>query len=1029
MLRTASMRIAYLFRLRRALQEAEPVEFTDPAVLTERERLISGQAYRALRKAFGVRLMPFFDFYGLLHFAVEGKGVPPPEGWSEAFRSISRLVYAEIESPNLKTEYAAEVARLRPLLDRLDDMMGNFGAFGPAYARPLPNRGLVQKIVESYTSLIRIAAQDKSIYMAQKPVGVWTFFRLMSDKERKIEKLRREDPELFDMVVKSRETKRVIDDQIQKTIGSAGLVPSRKSLMGKPAHVGTDPITGEEYVYEEDGSVTPVDAFIDRRKSELNAQRESEKVFPSDLDTLRKFPDLDLATGDIEYVSLTDDTVRAGMARIYPTRMIGDTRVVVDGRFKGIALADLINAAGRLIEGTAYDFDPKTGRPISLETKNPDGSVNLRNTREPYVTVERDRLFLRIPSTGAFTELRNKIKKLSALIPSFKYVEKSRNSLFTFEPKDFAAVREALGGMALSTAAMNKVREYFTDLARHEMATAEGNLQDFSAENIGGFRANVNLLTKQKQALAWIESRGRSGVIALDTGVGKTATAIAAIQKMQRDGLADSESGTNGRYLYVCPTALRGNLAKEAHRFLDDPKAFIDRVDVLSYKQFTDARSKDPDFGKDYVAIFFDEAQALKSPGSKQAKAAMSLKHPRKVLLTASPMERSPMEVYALAAISNNIDLNTKEGRADMKAFRARFAEEVGGRIMGIKDDPITARDMRVWVKRNLYFADKRTVDEMNLKDLSQQTDTVTMDPRVEAMYRQAAAGISGILSGLVSKYRDRTIDKTTQNRALETARIKLAGLFKTLTDLANSPGKLVPGARNTKLDRLVQIMDEKAGSQSRVIVFTDSPDLANEAVVELSRRCPWKSHAVALANRIEIVQPNGERMTFGEREYTTADGKRVPKSNWKVHVMQEMVARNPDVGSVVLTSSYAVGQNLQQFDTVVHLDRDTWNSETMKQRTARAWRQGQVNPVTEITIDAVYENPVDSTDATLDQIRRYVQELDSDLFDSIVIESQSEALGAEYFDMKRTSASFYKVNRRMMEMATSPYLAQIKDL
>jgi hypothetical protein len=223
--------------------------------------------------------------------------------------------------------------------------------------------------------------------------------------------------------------------------------------------------------------------------------------------------------------------------------------------------------------------------------------------------------------------------------------------------------------------------------------------------------------------------------------------------------------------------------------------------------------------------------------------------------------------------------------------------------------------------------------------------------------------------------------------------------------------------------------MDERAGSQSRVIVFTDSPALAEDAVSMLAQRCPYRMHAVGLADRIEVVGSTGERMTYTEKKYTRADGSVVPKKEWKVHVMQELVAKNPMVGSVVLTSSYAVGQNLQAFDTVVHLDRDTWNSETMKQRTARAWRQGQENPVTEVVLDAVYENPLDSTDATLDQIRRYVQELDSDLFDRVVIESQTEALGSEFFGMKRTNASFYKVNRRMMEMAMSPYLAQIKDM
>jgi hypothetical protein len=974
-------------------------------------------AYQDLRKAFGIRFMPFFDLYGILYAYAEEGGLAPSEGWAEYFRAYSRIISTALAKDVTKSEFSALASQLRPLWSRLDE-----GMHGPS---------LFRRIADPLAALVTVVAQDRDIYLMPVKRGLWTFFRSMSEKEQRLERLRREDPELYDTVMQSREVMRAVDTQIQKTIADAGGVASRKLLMGKPVNIGTDPVTGEETVYDDDGSVLPVGAYLEKRKAVLRAQRGQERVFPKDLDQLRRFTALDLerASGPVEYVSLTDDKAKSGaLTRIYPTQTIDGTPVVVDGRFKGFAVPDLVNAAGRLIEGTAYDFDPKTGRPYPLETKNPDGSANIRTAvREPYVTLDRGQLLLRIPPTMPYTEARNKIKQLAALIPTLKYVERSRNSLFTFDPKDFAAVREALGGMALSTAAMGKVRDHFQELARHEMATAETNLQDFSAESIGGFRAGVKLLTKQKQALAWLESRGRSGVIALDTGVGKTITAISAMQKMHRDGVGVGDS--NGRYLYVCPTALRGNLAQEAHRFLDDPKAFIGRVDVLSFKQFTDQRGRDPNFGRDYIAIFFDEAQALKNISSKKAKAAMGLDHPRKILLTASPMERSPMEVFALAAISNNVNLNTREGRREMNAFRTRFAEEVGGRIVGMKDDPVTARDLRVWVKRNLYFADKRAVEELNMKQLTKRADTVTMDPRVEAIYRETATSISGVLSGLVSKYRDRTVDAVTQDRALESARIKLAKLFSALTDLSNRPDKIVPGARNTKLDRLVQLVEEGAGSTSRFIVFTDSPDLADEAVAVLAKRCPWRSYAVGMAKRIDIVSPSGERVSFTERGYTKPDGSKVPKKDWKVFVMQEYVAKNPQVGGVVLTSTYAVGQNLQEFDTVIHLDRDTWNSETMKQRTARAWRQGQQNPVTEVILDTVYENPLSSTDATLDQIRRYVQELDSDLFDRVVIESQSEALGSEYFGMKRTNASFYKVNRRMMEMAMSPYLAQLRDL
>jgi sulfur carrier protein ThiS len=254
------------------------------------------------------------------------------------------------------------------------------------------------------------------------------------------------------------------------------------------------------------------------------------------------------------------------------------------------------------------------------------------------------------------------------------------------------------------------------------------------------------------------------------------------------------------------------------------------------------------------------------------------------------------------------------------------------------------------------------------------------------------------VLSGLVLKYRDRVVDAVTKNRELETARIKLAKLFAALTELSNRPNKVVPGAKNTKLERLVHIVYEKTGTPSRVLVFTDSPGLAEDAVEELARQCPWNSHAVALSDRIEVISYTGERSIFRQKQYVRADGSIVPNKEWKTHVLQEIVAKNPTVGAIVLTGSYAVGQNLQQFDTVVHLDRDTWNS-------------------------------VSDTDATLDQIRKYVQELDSDLFDRVVIESQTEALGSELFGMKRTNSSFYKVNRRMMDLAMSPYLAQLKDM
>jgi len=1006
--------IALVIGLKRALEEGDEEKAPSVSHMRDADRLISGRAYRVLFKEFKSRLMPFFDLYGWLHEHSEGKIPAPPEGFSEAFRGHSRLVFTGLQNPDTKTEFSALASKLRPLLNRVDE--------GHA------DHSLYVRIGQIYAQIIQTVTQDRGIYLTLKSSGRWALLRMMGEKEQQIEKLKREDPELYDTLMKSKELSKTLDTEIDKTIVEYDLTPSRKWIMGKPAHVGTDPVTKEEMVFTEDGGVVPINDYVAKRKQGLRSQRIHERVFPHDLDQLRRVSDAVIAAQNsskpVNYVALTDDAAKSSaVTRIYPVRTIDGKEVVVEGRFKGFLVPDLVNAAGRLIEGVAYDFDPKLGRPTPLETKNPDGSVNVKVLhREPYVTVSQGKLLLRIPSVGAYTEHRNKVAALAKVNPSIQYIADSRKSLYTFEPKDFSVLREILGGLSLSTAAMKLIKAYFTTLAKHELATKTENLKNFDAAAIGGFRPDTKLLTKQKEAVAWMESRGNSGVIALDTGVGKTLTAIAAMQKMR-------QGGASGRFLYVCPPTLRGNLFKEADRFLEDAKEFSKQVDVLSYRQFTAEFQKNPDMGNAYEAIFFDEAQELKNPGSDQTKAAMSMKHPRKVLLTASPMERSPMEVFTLAAIANNIDLNTKEGRVAVRAFRKRYAEEVGGRIVGIKDDPATIKDMRVWVRQSLFFADKRNIEEFVLPKLTKTTETITMDPEVEAKYREVSAGVADIFRGLTLKYRDREVSEETQNKALETARIKLAKLFADLTTLSNMPEKFIPGARNHKLDRLVQILDQKAGSLSRVVVFTDSPELAQAAVDKLVERCPWSSHAVALSGKIEVIQPGGSRVTYTKREYTDAEGNKVPAKDWQVYIMKKMVAGNRSVGSVTLTSAYAVGQNLQEFDTVVNLDRDTWNSETLKQRTARLWRQGQDKPVDEYTLDTVYQSPLSEVDSTLDQIRKYVQELESDLFDSVVIESQTEALGAEFFKMKRMNASFFKLNRRMMDMALSPYISNLKGI
>ena len=155
---------------------------------------------------------------------------------------------------------------------------------------------------------------------------------------------------------------------------------------------------------------------------------------------------------------------------------------------------------------------------------------------------------------------------------------------------------------------------------------------------------------------------------------------------------------------------------------------------------------------------------------------------------------------------------------------------------------------------------------------------------------------------------------------------------------------------------------------------------------------------------------------------------------HWQQFVLKEIITPDRRIRTLALYGpTYQYGHNLQAFDTVIHLDRDGWNSESMKQRTARAWRQGQDQPVDEITIDAVYDpnTPEAQTelDGTLDEIRRYFQEMDADVFNAIMREAQGLDLGGEWEGLARHESSKTRLNQDIMELMTSPYVGRVRGV
>jgi len=1084
---------------------------------------------------------------------------PPDLDLYNRFRVSSRLADRRLDTEAARNSVDLMSKPLETLLRRVDS-----GARLPA--------GTWRDLLNQYTALIGVFGADKGIYTSTRVLpgetGSVRFRRIQKagPKEAAREKLRVEDPELFDRLEMKDEQTREIEDNLRNRISSDGLIAKKKVIpIGKktrvPVLVGEDPVTQEVVVYDyelqDDGTykedrLTEVE-FIEkfrersrekRRKAKVNVARE---LTGPVLNSLREYSDSQidaaLKSQTPRFVSLTDDPDKdSAITRIYPVVDLpdedGEVPVVVAGRFRGVPMPLLVNEGGRQLEGSHRYLDGFSNQTISRDVRTPDGELSIRLSREPYVTLDRGRLLLKLPNVRNFTYgqqksfadllkgkvkdpeglvesttvLRQEMDRLASLYASIdrrggarektegdplrealergieeaeragdtKTVKELKYRLGTFvstiswyfEAKDFDLIRARLGSLALSGGAAKHLRQYFEELAKAERAADAKNLERYSTEALG---LRLPLRNHVMRALAWLDANGNRGVCALDTGMGKTVTSIAAMQNLLMKG---ASRGTNGRFLFVCEGNLAGNLAKEIYKFLE-PEAAADldrRVDVITYKDLTRMKRKDPSYGDKYIAVFFDEAhEQFSHRGRSPYRAATAIKCPHKVLLTASPMVKSPLEVLTMASVANGLDLTTAANKNPgdpnyrnqlQNKWIRTYCNVVGGRVTSVTDDPEAAKAFRTWVKRNLFFAPKIDTalsggqvlegpkeQEAQIQNLRKEVIGVTIPEDVIGEYRKQMRLAQRNLRELLKEY------KKQPQAAFEAARNwngERGAPLRMLSILAETPELVIPGAGYPKVDVAEKIINDLPMDQ-RTLLWTDNDKLARVSFERLREQFFGKGHVLGLSRSIIYTDPDNKTHIYTEKNFAETvakkddrgrpivmrdpeDGKKklvdpsgafLEPKGWQTYILTKYLGlgkkrTDKEVHTATLTKKYATGQNLQSFTTVIHLDRDGWSNETMKQRTARAWRAGNERKVQEITLDMQYPITEGDADETLDEMRKVMQELDDKLFNEVILEAQVERLGEEWYSMKRERSQLYEVDKEMMLRATHPYAKEM---
>ena len=400
--------------------------------------------------------------------------------------------------------------------------------------------------------------------------------------------------------------------------------------------------------------------------------------------------------------------------------------------------------------------------------------------------------------------------------------------------------------------------------------------------------------------LSFLQELGFGGCLADDMGLGKTVQMLALIQQYR-------QAGREEPILLVCPTSVMSNWGKEAGRFAPDLSTAIHHgpgrrkrgafakeagrndVVITSYALI----HRDAEFMKKvrWGGVVLDEAQNVKNPDTKQARAVRSLRAGFRFALTGTPVENNVGDMWSIMEFLNPGLLGT---RAE---FKRRFFFPIQAR-----KDARAARALR------------RAIGPFMLRRL--KTDKAIISDLPKKMEMNVYCSLTGEQASLYASVLEDLEEKLRSVEGIGRKGAILATLSK-LKQVCNHPAHFlkdnsaVPD-RSGKLARLTGMLGEVIDAGEQALVFTQFVEMGDIL----------KKH----------VQD-----TFG-REVLFMHGGASKKQRDE---MVERFQKGRCSVFVVSLKAGGTGLNLTAASHVFHFDR-WWNPAVENQATDRAFRIGQ---------------------------------------------------------------------------------------
>ncbi|AOS63617.1 DEAD/DEAH box helicase [Actinoalloteichus hymeniacidonis] len=432
-----------------------------------------------------------------------------------------------------------------------------------------------------------------------------------------------------------------------------------------------------------------------------------------------------------------------------------------------------------------------------------------------------------------------------------------------------------------------------------ESADIRATLRPYQVEGVAWLRSLAPPLGGKTVAEvdAGVRDSPGGGVLADEMGLGKTLQAICllATRRCARP------------HLVVAPTSVVGNWCRELARFAPETPVIAHHgsrrrlagpppagtVVVTSYSVLRSDVALLT--GIDWDVVVFDEAQQLKNPDTRGAKAAADLPAVVRVAMTGTPVENRLDELWAILHITNPGLLGTR-GR-----FRQRFAVPIEQR----RSSRAAAR-LSALVEPHVLRRRKAEV-AADLPPKMYATVACTLTEEQAGLYRQA-----------VSEAFDEGLGTGFGRRG------RVLALLTALKQICNHPAQFRPddrglAGRSGKFDRITEMLTEIVDEDDRALVFTQYRAMGELLSTHLSAQLgvetvPFLHGGLSLERRDELVR------SFQHDE------------------------NGPPVLLLSLRAA-GFGLNLTRAGHVVHYDR-WWNPAVEEQATDRAHRIGRDRPL-----------------------------------------------------------------------------------